>query len=148
MGRIAQQEYAAFAKRVRNAVMHMVGRKPVDALDGNAHTLQQALAHVFPGEGPRGTRRVLAHRTDEAGATFALERKRTKKIHVVQRHVQLLVRHRAAGLNVGHVEDVRVSPAGEAGAQDFAHLGMRAIATGEIAARACVFGPICTAQRC
>ena len=45
---VAEQERAALAEMIGDAMVHAVGREPVHALDVDAHPLDHALAHVVP----------------------------------------------------------------------------------------------------
>ena len=62
----------------------------------------------------------------------ALQGEAGHELHVVQRHVELVVHHRARGLQVGDVEDALVRPAREAGADHVPHRRTGAVAAREV----------------
>jgi hypothetical protein len=68
---------------------------------------------------------------DEARTRIAAQRKHRKQIGLVECDVQLVIHHGSARLHVGHVENVRISAAGEAGVEPCAYGGMRAVASGK-----------------
>ena len=57
---------------------------------------------------------TVAHGADESRPSVALQREDGQKVGLVERDVQLAVHHRAARLDVGDVEQVRVRAAGKA----------------------------------
>ena len=117
---VAEQERAALAEPIGDPMVHAVGREPVHALDVDAHPLDDAPAHVVPGQLLVLVLGVRAHGADEPRATVLLQRKDGEEIARVQGRVQLAVHRRAARFDVGDVEEMIVGAAWEANPQRFA----------------------------
>ena len=105
VSRVAQQEAAALAKLVGNAIVDPVSGEPVNFVDLNVESFRKAAFSLVPFE------RLAAaiHRPDQAGSTRRLERKNGEKTGVFERPVELSIHGGSAGLDIGDEEDVRIS---------------------------------------
>ena len=113
---IAQQESAALAEMLRHAVMHMIGRKPVDLFNLDLEVLDRPVADIleFQRFGMLGA--FIAHRPDQARAASPGHGKDGQEVGLVQIDVQFAIDCRAAGLDIGDIEQLPVGAAGKAGA--------------------------------
>ncbi|MNZ78102.1 hypothetical protein D3C78_966660 [compost metagenome] len=75
---------------------------------------------------------LVAHRADQARATRVCQREHGEEVRLVEIHMQFAVECRAAGLHVGDVENLLVSPAGKPGIQGLAHNRPGTVASGQI----------------
>ena len=75
---------------------------------------------------------VGANGPDEARVPVLLQRKDGHELARVQRGVQLSVHRRAASFDVGDVEQMFISAAGESDRERLPHRGMRAVAAGDV----------------
>ena len=128
---VAEEERAGVAKATRDAVMHMVRRKPVDPIDRDAHPFDNGLTDVIPADvaAVLGTR---PHGSNQSRTPGRFQRENREEVRPVERNVQLVIHHRPACLDVRHVEHVRVGSAGKIRAEDLAHFRVRAVAAGNI----------------
>ena len=110
---VPEQKGAAVAKRPGDTVVNVIRREPVDALDRDAHALDDAWTHILPGDQPVRFGCLLPHRADQSGATGRLEREHGEEIGSVERHMQLAIHDRAACLHIGDVEHMGIGPARE-----------------------------------
>ncbi len=76
---------------------------------------------------------VLADRPDQPAGPVGLEREDGQEVGLVERDVQLLVEHRALGLDVGDVEQLDICAAREAGVQLAAHHRPGPVAAADVA---------------
>ena len=53
--RVAQEERASTPEAIGDAMVNLVRRKPIDALDVDSHPFDDARAHIVPGQGVTGT---------------------------------------------------------------------------------------------
>jgi hypothetical protein len=101
---IAKQEHAPSAEVVRNAVMHMVRREPIDLHDVELEMLDRFGPHVFKGEGSMLLARWLARRPYEADALPAFHGKNEYKIGIFEVDVEISFIHWLGQFHVGNVE--------------------------------------------
>ncbi|MNN24149.1 hypothetical protein D3C81_1375690 [compost metagenome] len=66
-------------------------------------------------------RALITHRADQTGTAFAGQGKHGEEVRFIQIQVQLAVHRRAAGLDVGDVENLLIGAAGKTGVEGFAH---------------------------
>jgi hypothetical protein len=129
---IAQQKHAASAKLRNDAMVDVIGRKPIDAADDDAKTLDDAAADVVPSQLVGIVRDLIPHDPDESYVTFTLQRECRHEIRFIKRNVKLVIDDGSARLGVGDIEPVRVRAARESDVHQFAHFRARAVATREI----------------
>jgi len=129
---IADEERTPFAEVLRDTVMHVIGRKPVDLGDLELEVIDRAVADILECQrvgavGPR-----VAYRPDQAGASRPGQREDTEKIGLIQIDVQFAVYGRAGGFDVCDVENLPVGSSGKSGAGDLAHGRARAVTAGNV----------------
>ncbi len=133
MGGIAEQKRPAVSKVLGHAVMHAVGGEPVYVFDVHFQLLDGAAADVDKLQGFGTLGAFVTHRADQSRAAFAGQWKHREKIRLVQVQMQLAIQRRAAGRDIGDVENLLIGAAGEVGVEGFAHHRTGAVATGQIA---------------
>jgi hypothetical protein len=129
---VAKKECAPLAELIGDAMMHLVGREPVHALDLDVHPIDDARAHVVPGEVLAVMVGVGAHRSNEARPSVFLQRKDGKKIARVERSVELAVHRGAARGDVRDVEQMLIRTAWKSNRERLSHRGMRAVAARDV----------------
>ena len=120
MRRVPQEKRAARPEVSGDAMMHMIGREPVDSRHIDAQAFDNAAAQVFPFERVVLRFRRLFDCPDETRAFVALHRKHRQKIRLVERKMQLFVHYRTGRFHVGDVEQMLVGPSRKAGMQGLA----------------------------
>src|SRR5262245_9384190 len=121
MGGISEQESTPFPELVRDAVMNVIGRKPVHACDLERHPPHDKCVDIIPCQRLALCQVLIAHGADQPNASIIFERKESQKIAPVQPDMYLAVHQSACRLDIGDVENVLVSPTGKADIQSLAH---------------------------
>ena len=130
--RVTCKKDAAGAKMRGEPMVHVVRRKPVDALDSDAKAVQDGAAHVGPFERAAGAGGSVLHRADEARVPCTLHREDRQKVRGIERDVQFMVHRRTAADRVGDIEHVLVCATRKASIQYVAHARARAVAADEV----------------
>ncbi len=136
VGGVAQQEGPAVPEGGGHPVMDMIGREPVHPADLDVHPFEHRGADVRPAQAVLPGLRFRPHGADQARRAFGLQREDPEEVGLVQGDVQLAVHYRTFGLDIRHIEQLGVGPAGEAGAQLLSHGRAGAVASGEVGDRA------------
>ena len=131
VSRVANEKGAATAEELGNAMVHPVGREPVDPIDRHFHPLDRVAAHIVPAEVVLPSS-VLFHGSDQPRGVLSFHGKDRKKTGIVERDVELMVIDGPAEQDIGDIEDVCVGSPSEPRAEHLPHLGVTAIAAGEI----------------
>ncbi len=84
---VANQERAALAEIIRDAMVDAVVRKPIYALHVDAHPFDHALADVIPRQIFVLAFKFLAHSADKTHAAFGLQRENGQKFCFFQADV-------------------------------------------------------------
>ena len=147
---VAQEKGATVAEVLGDAVMDAVGGEPVDVLDVNVDPVEDAMGDVVPGDvgslsfGLLGL--IVANGAYEADATVVVEGEDGEEVGVVEGDVELAIGDRAARLDVGDVEEVRVLAAREADVERLTDDGAGAVAASEEGAAAGLLGAVSEAE--
>ena len=106
---------------VRDPMMHVIGRKPVDLVDPDLEVIDRPIADVLECQriGPVGS--LVAYRSDQARSSCSRQREDAKEVGLVEIDVQFAVYRRARGFDIGDVKDLPIGAAGETGADRLAH---------------------------
>src|SRR5215510_1861059 len=142
MGGISEQESTPFPELVRDAVMNVIGRKPVHACDLERHPPHDKCVDIIPCQRLALCQGLIAHGADQPNASIIFEWKKSQKIALVQTDMYLPVHERACRLGIGDIENVLIPSAGKADLQCVAHSRMGTIAARDVDSTACVYGSI------
>jgi hypothetical protein len=138
VGRISEEKCSAAAEVVGNAVMHAVGREPVDAVDLHLHPLAELLAHIAPHQVAL-VLGIALYRAQQPSTVAPLHREDSQQVGLVERDVELVIGDGPLQLDVGNVEHPLVRAARKPDGEDFANPGMSAITPSDVGGLA-VFG--------
>ena len=108
---VAHEERTTVAEPLGHTMVHAIGREPVHAVDVDVHPLDYPLCHIVPGQVVAVMRDVVADGSDESHAMVAGHGEQREEIGAVERGVYVAVDSRSAGIDIGHIEQVRVGAA-------------------------------------
>src|SRR6185437_1013231 len=144
---VAEQENAAVAEVLSNAVVDAVRGEPVHALDVDLNPVEDALGDVVPGKIVIGLFGLfVANGADKTDAAVVVQREDGEEVGVVESDVEFAIGDAAGRSDVCDVEEVAVLAAGEADVEPLPHDGAGAVAAGEEAAAANLPGAVGQAQ--
>src|SRR6266550_334788 len=129
---IAEKERATHAKLCGDAVVHVISRKPVHAIDRQLHVLDDSLTDIRKPEFFSAIRRIFTNAANQSNMPVSFEWKEREKIRVIELEIDLAVYRRSMGFDVGDIEQLGVSPAGESNIQRFTNRRMRTVAACDV----------------
>ncbi|MNX66983.1 hypothetical protein D3C86_980890 [compost metagenome] len=78
-------------------------------------------ADIFESQGFGVIGAFVAHRADQARTALAVQREHGEEIRFIEIQVQFAIGRRSAGLHIGNIENLLISPTGKPGVEGFAH---------------------------
>src|SRR5258708_29222791 len=108
---IAEKECAAGAKLCGDAVVHVISRKPVHAIDLELQGLDDCLTNVCESEFLCWIRRIYLNAADQSNVSIFFQREQREEIGGVELEIDFTVYWGSLRLHVRDVEQGGVGPA-------------------------------------